>query len=334
MKFRIRFAEQIVGVFIIVALVSIALVIVLLGSSQRWFNKDVAFHTVVENSTGISKNMPLTYKGFTIGTVKDFYLDVNDKVTVWFTVYSDYTDRVIEGSMVEIAAGLIPALGNSFVFHPGKGTEPIQANELVPSIHSHEAQRLIRQGLAEVPQTDDSISQLLTQVTNILGALESGGDDGLGLIINNVNDILETLPSELMAIVGGLETEVTGLLATVNGLLEDVNPIINDVAVVTSKMQDPDWTVFELLDAEGLMYASLVDSLQSLSGMLNTLDTSLAFIPSQLPQLAAVIIDLQEVMHTANDAMTAVMNLPILRGGVPERMDIQTVGTSPREIRF
>jgi phospholipid/cholesterol/gamma-HCH transport system substrate-binding protein len=131
-----------------------------------------------------------------------------------------------------------------------------------------------------------------------------------------------------------LETEVTGLLATVNGLLEDVSPIINDVAVVTSKIQDPDWTIFELLDSEGAMYASLVDSLQSLSGMLHTLDTSLAFIPSQLPQLAVIIMDLQEVMQTANDAMTAVMNLPILRGGVPERMDVQTVGTSPREIRF
>ena len=78
MKFKIRFADQIVGLFLILSLVSVVFIIIMLGRSQRWFAKDYAFNTVLLSATGLSKNMPVQYKGFTIGNVKNFYLNGDD----------------------------------------------------------------------------------------------------------------------------------------------------------------------------------------------------------------------------------------------------------------
>ena len=125
MKFKIRFSEQIVGVFIILALVSLIFVIVMLGRSHRWFSRDAVFYTELDSVTGISKNMPVLYKGFTIGNVKSFGLNDRDSVSIYFSIYAEHRERVKQGSLVEIVTSPI-GLGNQFILHPGKGEDLVQ----------------------------------------------------------------------------------------------------------------------------------------------------------------------------------------------------------------
>ncbi len=40
MKFKIKFADQIVGLFIIIALVLFGTIVIMLGINQRWFSKN------------------------------------------------------------------------------------------------------------------------------------------------------------------------------------------------------------------------------------------------------------------------------------------------------
>jgi phospholipid/cholesterol/gamma-HCH transport system substrate-binding protein len=348
MKFRIRFADQIVGIFIIIALVSLALVIVLLGTSQRWFSRDSTFYTEFSSASGISKNMPLLYKGFTIGNIKDFSLNEQDSVTVVFIVRSEYRDRVKQGSMVEIMVSPI-GLGNQFLFYPGKGVDLIPEGNIVHSVNSPMAQQFFNQGLAEKPERDDSISVLLSRVNGIMDgvnqliplldeALRTGTDaTTLGQIIGGVNRTIagvETLPNTVNDTVDTLVIEIDKLMASLNGVLKGVDPILSDLNVVTSSLSDPEGTVSSILDSNGEVYAGLVDAIKSLTGILDSLDQTVAFVPRQLPQLAILIMDLQAAMKSANDLMVALTNNPLLRGGVPERMDIQTSVTSPRDIRF
>ena len=120
MKFKIRFADQIVGFFIVLSLVSLAFVIVMLGKSQRWFVKDVSFSTILQSAGGLSKNMAVQYRGFTIGNIKNFYLNDNDEVEVIFSIYKEYKDKVKKGSIVEMMISPV-GLGNQFLFHAGRG---------------------------------------------------------------------------------------------------------------------------------------------------------------------------------------------------------------------
>jgi phospholipid/cholesterol/gamma-HCH transport system substrate-binding protein len=358
MKFKIRFADQIVGLFLILALASLVFIIIMLGRSQRWFAKDYSFSTVLVSATGLSKNMPVQYKGFTIGNVKTFHLTGADEVEVIFLIHDLYLDRMKEGSMVELMVSPV-GLGNQFLFHAGRGTELLSSGDFVPAVGSVQAKAYIQQGLATPPRHDDSItllmnraSTVLDEVNRVLVQVEDAfqGTDGtaIGQIVGGVNRTIagaETLPgtinktaADVLQDIDDLKAILEGELGWINAVLEDelgrINPILADINALSSKLNDPDGLIYTVLDTNGEVYTNLVSSLNSVSSILENLDRTVAFIPGQLPQLAGLIMDLRVTMKTAEDVLIALTNNPFLRGGIPERVETQSSGTSPRDIQF
>jgi phospholipid/cholesterol/gamma-HCH transport system substrate-binding protein len=348
MKFKIRFADQIVGFFIILALVSVVFIIVMLGRSQRWFAKDYSFRTILPSATGLSKNMLVQYKGFVIGNVKDFYLTETNEVEVKFLIYDLYIDRVKQGSMVEVMVSPV-GLGNQFLFHAGKGAESLSSGDFVPAVGSEQARAYIRQGLADPPRHDDSISLLLNRVSTVMdevnrvlvqveGAFQ-GGDEttAIGQIVGGVNRTIagaETLPGTIDKTASEVLKDVDDLKAMLEDELRRIDPILADVNALSSKLNDPEGLVYTALDTKGEVYTNLVSSLNSVSSILENLDRTIAFVPGQLPQIAGLIMDLRVTMKTAEDVLIALTNNPLLRGGIPERVETQSSGTSPRDIQF
>ncbi|MDR1251428.1 MAG: MlaD family protein [Treponema sp.] len=340
MKFKIRFADQIVGLFLILALVSVVFIIIMLGRSQRWFAKDYAFSTVLASAAGLSKNMPVQYKGFTIGNVKDFYLNGDDEVEVIFLIHELYLDRVKRGSMVELMVSPV-GLGNQFLFHAGKGTEILAAGDFVPAVGSAQARAFIQQGLANQPYHDDSISLLMNRasttmddinklVVQITDAFQGNNDTAIGQIVGGVNRTIagaETLP-------GTIDKTAAELLKDIDDLKARIDPILAEVNAFTSKLNDPDGLVYTVLDTDEAVYTNLVSSLNSVSSILENLDRTAAFVPSQLPQIAGLIMDLRVTIKTAEDVLIALTNNPLLRKGIPQRVETQSSGTSPRDIQF
>jgi len=331
MKFKIRFADQIVGLFIIISLVSLGFVIAMLGRSQRWFARDIAYTTILYTAGGLSKNMPVQYRGFTIGSVQTFHLTDNDDVEVIFIIHEEYTNRVRQGSMVELMASPI-GLGNQFLFHAGKG-EVLDDGAFVPAIGTAQARELIRLGLATEPLRDDGISLLMSRANSIM--------DELNRILGHVELAigLGTDATEIGQIVGSIQRTIAGAEGlprtvdrTINEIRAELRPILANINALTTQLNDPDGLIYSVLDTEREVYTSLIQSLNSVTGILDSLDRTTAFLPSQLPQLAGLITDLRLTVRTAEDVLTAVANNPLLRGGVPDRPDNRTTG--PRDIRF
>jgi phospholipid/cholesterol/gamma-HCH transport system substrate-binding protein len=341
MKFKMRlFADQIVGVFIIFSLVALAFVIVLLGKSQRWFAKDVSYSTVFPSAGGLSKNMAVQYKGFAIGSVKDFHLTPDNNVEVIFTINEKYTDRVKRGSIVELQASPI-GLGNQFLFYAGKG--PIlEEGAFIPPFGSAQARELIRQGLTEEVQRDDSISVLLGRISSIMGQLDEALGEGtdeteIGKMIGSLTKTLagvEGLPHSVDNTINSVDKTINSLDSTINGIRLQLNPILANLNALTGELNDPDGLIYTVLDTDKDFYTNLVKILVSVTSMIDGLDKTVAFIPSQLPQVAGLLMDLRVTMKSAEDVLTALTNNPLLRGGVPDRTDSQNTDISPRGIRF
>jgi phospholipid/cholesterol/gamma-HCH transport system substrate-binding protein len=328
MKFKIRFADQIVGFFIILSLLSLGFVIAMLGRSQRWFARDLAFTTTFYSASGLSKNMAVQYRGFTIGSVKDFFLNDDDNVDVIFIIHEEYTDRVREGSIVELMVSPI-GLGNQFLFHAGRG-DVLDEGSFVPAFGTAQARQLMRQGLAEEHQRDDSINLLMSRANSIL--------EQVNRLLTLVNVALGrgTDFTEIGQIVGSVRRTLTGvevLPNEVNQLLRELRmelaPILANLNEITTALNNPDGLVHTVMDTEREVYTSLVSSLSALSGILTNLDRTTAFIPDQLPGL---IGELRQILRNAEDVLIAVTNNPLLRGGVPERPEHRTTG--PRDIGF
>jgi phospholipid/cholesterol/gamma-HCH transport system substrate-binding protein len=342
MKFGIRFADQIVGLVIILALASVAFVIVMLGQAQRWFAKDLDFKTVLPSATGLSKNMAVQYRGFTIGNVKDFYLNDDDNVEVIFTIHEDYTDRVRQGSIVEMQAGIVSLLGNSFLFHPGREDQQLLAEgTLIPIIGSPQANEFVRQHIATISESDDSISNLMNQVNSLLGGVnllladlnadlgpEETHSTDIGKLIGGINstvgDIPQILDSTIDGVLGTVLTELRPLLNRVDELLATLN---EPGGIIT--MLDSDGALNETIDSLPGLIDGLNETMAALPGLLDNLNNTTASLPSQLP---VILAQLRTVLRSVDDVLVGLANNPLLRGGVPERPVTQTTG--PRNVQF
>ncbi|MCL2006758.1 MAG: MCE family protein [Treponema sp.] len=331
MKFKIRFADQIVGLFIILSLVFLVFLVIMLGRTQRWFINDPEYNTILGTATGLSRNMTVLYRGFAVGNVKDFYLTEDDNVMVIFSIYEEYSDRVRLGSMVEMMVSPV-GLGNQFILHAGRGN-PLPTGSFLPVLGSLEARELISMGIAEEPRQDDSISSIMNRVNSILEDVNLI-TSLLGEALGPGSDITEIgkIVGSLQVLAFGLEDIPPTLERTISELQAELQPILSNVGIMLAALNEPDGLLYTVLDTEGEVYVNLLDSLYSISSTLNSLSEAAAFVPTQLPQLAGIIFELRSTLQVAEDVLIALTNNPLLRGGVPERP--VRPGVNPRDLGF
>jgi len=333
MKFSIRFADQIVGALVILALAILVVVIFMLGKSQRWFVRDYQYTSYFNSASGLSANMSVTYKGFTMGHVKKIMLTEDDRVEVIFSIFNEHNYRVRQGSLVELQASPI-GLGNAFIFHPGKGRETLPEGAVIPEVNSAQAKELIASGLSEKPETSDSINNIINNVNMMLdtvnrslAGLEGADELTLGQIILGINDTVNSLSTRIEPILGGIQTMVDDLSG-------QLNPILTNVHTLTDQMAEPSGTVMSILDSEGPVFASIAEVLESLSGIAQSLEKTAEFIPAQLPQLSLLISDLQSTIVEVEKMIIALNNNPLLKGGVPEIKETGPGAATPRDLEF
>jgi len=301
MKFSIRFADQIVGSLVIFALAALVIIIFMLGSNQRWFVNDYQYKTYFTSASGIGKNMPVELKGFTIGHIKNFELSADGRVEIIFSIFEEHSHRVTEGSMVGVQESPI-GLGSKFIFHPGLGTERIQAGELIPEISSPEAKYYIERGLAAVPQTHDSINN----------------------IINHVNGLLETINISLTGSQGAEDLILGQLLMDLNRIIANLNPVIEQVS-------DPSGSVMSILDGQGIVYQNLETSISGIAGIIENINKTSEVFPVQG---VVLLNEVNSALRSVQDVLTAIANNPLLRGGIPKRPETGPGGASPRDLEF
>lgn len=356
MKFKIRFADQIVGVFTIIALTAIVLVIFLLGSKQRWFVNDPTYKTYFLSASGLGENMSVLHKGFVIGNVKTFKLTENDNVEVVFSIHKDYADRVKNGSLVELNVSPI-GLGNQFLFYPGLGEEVVAKGEYIPTVNSAQGQTFIQLGLSSVPAKNDSISNILSQVdtlTNTLNvtlqdvqtALEGTDTTTLGRSLQGVENIivglggqLNQVVDEIPALLVNLQTfteELDATLQVVNEALTGTDATtlgraLGSVDTTLAKLNDPDGLVASALDTNGPIYTGLTSAIASINGILQDIDATTDILPSQTP---AMLMELRALLKKVDDILVAVQNNPIFKNGIPAKVQIQSTGMNSREVTF
>jgi phospholipid/cholesterol/gamma-HCH transport system substrate-binding protein len=329
MKFSIRFADKIVGTLVVLALAMLIVVIFMLGRSQRWFAKDFQYKSYFNSARGLSVNMAVQYKGFTIGHVKKIILADDDMVEVRFTIFEEHNHRVREGSIVELQSSPI-GLGNSFLFYPGKGKNIIDEGSVIPEKSSFQAVWFVQMGLADIPVTEDSIGNIINQVSILVETVnKSIGKilEDAELTLGGVSDIVQNISSQLNPILANVET----LTGDINS---KVNPILTNVGTFTNQLAAPSGTAMSILDNNGPVFSSITEALNSITSIMGNLEKVIEFVPAQLPQVAILLSDLQSAIAEAEKLIIALNNNPLLRGGVPEQKETGPGAAAPRDLDF
>ena len=337
MKFKIKYADQIVGALSIIAIAAIILITFLIASTQKWFVKKHNFYTKVSSANSVSEGMSLQYKGFGIGKVKKISLGDDDNVVVHFYVLDEYIDRVTNGSIVELSVSPI-GLGSSFVFYPGNSMLIIEDDSYIPEKSSSAARELIKGGLVTIPEQNDTLNTIISSATSLVNHIDElvqqinqlvAGNEQLPLAktINEVNDILRKVSALLS---GDNSIPAAAIINDLNDTVASLNSILEDVGAMTN---DPQGLIPKLLESEeskgtfDKLYVSINTTIQDLNGISGSLD-------SEMPQVSILLAQVQTLLKQVQDVMTGLKNNPLLKKGVPERTEQQSATPKLREEAF
>ncbi|TVQ98923.1 MAG: MCE family protein [Spirochaetaceae bacterium] len=340
MKFRIRFVNQVVGVFLIVALGFLFAILISIGSNQRWFARNYRYYSVFSSAAGVSVGLPITFRGFQVGRVTAVRLTEDNEVHVDFFIQDTFYDRVWEHSLIQLVSNPL-GIGGGLVFHQGMfPSDPIPEGSLIPTITSAQGRELVRSNLVRLPDQDDTINQLIDQV---------------GPIMRNVEEITEILTVVLADIAATMQgtgegpiqdmvNQTNRLLREAETVMVNASTISDNVAAITEEFRDPTGIVPRLLDPSGSIATFLDDDdalflqieaiLEGMNRSINEVADFATFVNAQSPELLFMLEEGREALSVGQDVLEGLRNNPLLRGGIPERREQPSTTRSFRDDTF
>ncbi|MCQ2575137.1 MAG: MlaD family protein [Treponema sp.] len=320
MKFKIKYADQVVGVLSALALAVLIFLVFLIGSKQNWFVKKHQFYTIVKSGSGVSEGMSIQYKGFGIGKVKSITLDDNDLVEVKFFILDDYIDRVKGSSIIELSVSPI-GLGSSMIFYPGNGDYIMEDESFIPEKSSAEGQQLIKAKKVNAGASSDSITTMLGEVDLILrlvGDILSGNpDNDIAKLIKDVDQILLNV-NDLTA---GKNSQIEQLLTNINDILKNIDDLTADTQGLVPRL-------LETEENKG----QIANLMSSLTGTVDSLSSSVD--EDVMPQVGNLLVQVETLLKQVQDVMTGLKNNPLIKNGVPDRLEKETATPKLREEDF
>jgi phospholipid/cholesterol/gamma-HCH transport system substrate-binding protein len=290
MKFRIRYADQLVGLFLLLAVLAIAVILVFLGINQRWFAKDYEFRSRFDSAGGLSVGMPIMLKGFEIGSIERIELNDDNQVDVLFSVHDTYYNKVLPNSVLELTSSPI-GLGVTLDFHPGAGAGlPQPELSFIPSLDLPEGQDLVAAGLVLIPKGEDVIGSVIgklnpilddvrstvVQIKRVVGTVDlalqgksgpvgemvmdlSATPDKVNALIESVNARVEDISRQANAALSSFGTVATTAQGTVDSLSADLSVITANIKKTTDGLTETRGLVTRLLDPKGSVATILND---------------------------------------------------------------------------
>ena len=302
MKFKIKYADQIVGILSIIAFIALIFIIFLIGSTQKWFVPKHNYYTVISSAANISVGKSVTYKGFEIGKIKSFSLDGTDNVVVNFYITDDYRSKAVKNSIIEI---LTSPLGSSVVFYPGNSLDYLPDNSYVPERSSERAKELIKYKMVSVVEQTDSLNTILAMATTLVGDIDT--------LVKQVNIALE----------GNAQTPLTTTITQVNEILENLNELTSDPAGLIPKLVEDE-------NAQG----AIANVLLQLNTTMSEINSITASVDSNMPGISILISQMQTLLKQMQDVMEGLKNNPLLKNGISEKPEKESAAPKLREDNF
>lgn len=328
MKLRYRFANQVVGAFIILAVAITVALVVLMGANQRWFRRNYEYYSILPDARDVSSGMAVTFRGFTIGRVTDVTLNENNEVDLQFYIHEEYLEQVRRNSLIQIVSN--PLGGGEIIFHQGREpTPPIPEGSQVPTYDSKQGIRLRADNEVIVLRTADPVAQILDQVDPVLVNLDR--------VLLNIAEITD----DLNVVLREDGETITNDVAAITANLRETTEALRDPTGIIPELLDPQGSIATLLDDDNELYdqingiiASLEQSVASLSATLEEVAGFANYLNESQPQISSLLEEGRETLDSGQDVLEGLRNNPLLRGGISEEAEQPTTFEGIRDDEF
>ena len=333
MKFQIRFVDQIVGLFIILAMMSVVFILVMMGINQRWFAKDYKYTSNFKTGNGLSVGMPIKLKGFQIGSVDKIHLLDDNTVEINFHIFDTYIEKVRKNSVIELSVSPIGIGGEGMLFHPGKATDIIPELSFIPSTDFSEGKELIAKELVNVPPRDDTILNIINDISPLLRTTDKTLYSLNELLIATTATINGTKEGPIGDIIEEISIMVTMLNSTISNAMISANEILKNTSGITSNIEittagmtetkglithllDPKGSLATLLDDDDELYKELFSIIAEIANTTEELTSFVNYINTTQPQISELLEGSREALAKGKDVLEGLSNNPLLRGGI------------------
>jgi phospholipid/cholesterol/gamma-HCH transport system substrate-binding protein len=237
---QIRWSQLRVGITVLVALITLAVLIFLMTGTTGLFTKKILVHTFVDNAGGLRVGAPVRLEGVDIGNVTGIRVDPDPArrvapVEVTMKITTKYADSMNAGCQVLLTtAGVLGEVFIDFDCRQAKGG-PLQNGTVLPTKDVPQFQDVVRASQS----TLENLDVLLKRVDDIVSYIQSGkGSIGKIIYDPSLFDRANATVGQLQQIANQINSphgtigkllNSEELYNKVNSAVDNVNKIIDEV---------------------------------------------------------------------------------------------------------
>ncbi len=241
---QVRWAQLRVGITIIVAAITLAVLIFLMSGTTSIFSKNLHLHSYFDNAGGIREGAPVRLQGVDIGNVSAITVDAGHKETpvrIDFKVNAKYQPSILKGSQSVISTEGV--IGGAFI-----DINSVKLDNTVPNYQAQvqdgdELRVLDRPDFMDIVRASQSslqnIDTLVKRLDRILSTIENG-TGSIGKLINDpgLYNRLNTTLQEVQSMVGDISSgkgSIGKLISSdelyqkLNGSIDKISKIVDEI---------------------------------------------------------------------------------------------------------
>ena len=306
--------ERIAGIFILIALLVIAGLILIQIQSSHLFDDRIYYDTYLTNAQGISTETLINISGIEVGRVMTIDITSDNRIHVKFFVYEGFQRLLRTDSTGELSK--LSVIGNTaIIIKAGSHQLPIlEANSTI----AIEEPVTIDVLIGKLTPVITSLNEIVLNVSALIAAVEPAqlrsATEDLALLMKNLREISDQVAGG-KGLVGkilyddALEQEIT--LA-----IQGVNPIVKDVAK-TVRQAKKDMQLVEkiLLETEKRVQeiALVLEPAAGIADKSNRIASELQFTTQQvnreIGQLPEMVDKMQRLLDSTNRTINATQQI-------------------------
>lgn len=180
---RVRWAQLRVGLLSLAALVITAILIFLLTSNTKFFERRFHLRTYMEDSAAMAEGAPVRLNGILVGNIDHIHLtnskDPHRVVEIDMSIMTRYLDQIPQDSQAGVAASNL--LGDKFInITKGRSSTPVTRNGEIKA-----------EDVVDIPELLAQSASILTQFQGIVGKADAllnyvnSGQGNVGLLLKD-----------------------------------------------------------------------------------------------------------------------------------------------------
>ena len=312
---QVRWSELRVGITVLVALITLAVLIFLMTGTTGLFTKKIRIRAFVDNANGLRVGAPVRLEGVDIGNVTGIRVvphapNPAAPVEIAMKITTRYAESMANSCVLELTTAGV--LGEVFVdldCREAKG-RGLRNDDVLNTKEAPQFQDVVRAGQS----TLENVNALVKQLSDILNYIQSGkGSIGKIIYDSSLYDRANATLSQLQNVVNEVNSSKssvgklinsTELYDKVNGAVDNLNKIIDEVqngqGTIGKFLKDP--ALYDNANKAAAGANQLVADVNAGKGTLGKLakDQALANkIDNTITRLNSITTDLDEGKGTA-----------------------------------